>query len=191
METATDITERKLAEEELEAAKKLAESLARKDELTGISNRREFFNQGDLAFKRAIRSRHPVSVIMMDIDHFKDVNDNYGHSAGDKVLETIAKRIKNKLREIDIVARIGGEEFAFVLPETSLDEAVKLVERLRVEIANTAVVHNTVAVKITASFGICSCLVKNETLESMLTKADDALYMAKNKGRNQVEICLE
>jgi diguanylate cyclase (GGDEF)-like protein len=191
METATDITERKLAEEELEAAKKLAESLARKDELTGISNRREFFNQGDLAFKRAIRSRHPVSVIMMDIDHFKDVNDNYGHSAGDKVLETIAKRIKNKLREIDIVARIGGEEFAFVLPETSLDEAVKLVERLRVEIANTAVVHNTVAVKITASFGICSCLVKNETLETMLTKADDALYMAKNKGRNQVEICLE
>ena len=100
---------------------------------------------------------------MMDIDHFKKVNDNYGHSAGDKVLQTVAKRIKNKLREIDIVARIGGEEFAFVLPETSLDEAVKLVERLRLEIADTAVVHNAVPVKITASFGICSSMVKNET----------------------------
>jgi diguanylate cyclase (GGDEF)-like protein len=84
---------------------------------------------------------------------------------------------------------MGGEEFAFVLPETGLDEAVKLAERLRLEIANTAVLYNEVPVKITASFGICSCLVKNETLETMLTKADDALYISKKKGRNQVETC--
>ncbi len=191
METATDITERKLAEEELEAAKKLAEELARKDELTGLCNRREFFDQGRRVLKQALRSKQPVSVIMMDIDHFKNINDNYGHSTGDKVLQVIAKLFKSAVREIDVVARIGGEEFAFVLLETGLDEAIKLTERLRLEIANTTVVHKEVPVKLTASFGVCSCPVINETLETTLTKADDALYIAKRKGRNRIETCLE
>lgn len=189
METATDITERKLAEEELKAAKKLAENLARKDELTGLSNRREFFDQGHHTLKRALRSEQPVSVIMMDIDNFKNVNDNYGHSVGDEVLQVVARLLKNIVREIDIVARVGGEEFAFVLAETGLDEAVNLAERLRLEIANTTVAHKEKAVAITASFGVCSCPVKNETLETMLTKADAALYIAKKKGRNQVNAC--
>ena len=116
MEIATDITERKLAEEELEAAKNLAEELSRKDELTGLNNRRAFFDQGNLIFKQAIRFNHPISVIMMDIDHFKNINDNYGHSVGDMTLKIIAELLKNIVREIDVVARIGGEEFAFVLP---------------------------------------------------------------------------
>lgn len=189
MEIATDITERKMAEEELEAAKKLAEILARKDELTGLSNRREFFDQGDHTLKQAVRFKHPVSVIMMDLDNFKKINDDYGHSAGDKVLQVVAELLKSMVREIDIVARIGGEEFAYVLPETGLDEAVKLAERLRLKIADTSVVHQEVRVKITASFGICSRQVENETMETMLTKADDALYVAKKNGRNQVKSC--
>ena len=189
MEIATDITERKLAEKELEVAKNLAEELARKDELTGLNNRRAFFDQGNHIFKQAIRFKHPISVIMMDIDHFKNINDNHGHSVGDKVLIVIADLLQSMIREIDVVARIGGEEFAFVLPETDIDEATNLAERLRLEIEKTIVEHNETTLNITASFGIVSSPAKNETLESMLTKSDDALYIAKKKGRNQIKAC--
>jgi diguanylate cyclase (GGDEF)-like protein len=189
METAADITERKLMEKQLETAKLRAEELARRDELTGLCNRREFFIQGGLAFKRASRSGGCISVVMMDIDYFKEVNDKYGHFVGDKVLKHIADSIKTIIREIDIVARVGGEEFAFVLPETGVDEAVNLVERLRKGIANTAVEFEDVSVKVTVSFGVCSCVIENETLETILTKADDSLYIAKRKGRNQVKTC--
>ena len=105
------------------------------------------------------------------------------------MLKHIADLIKTITREIDVIARVGGEEFAFVLPETSVDEAVKLVERLRKGIANTAVAYKDVSVKVTASFGVCSCIVENETLDAILTKADDSLYVAKKKGRNQVRTC--
>lgn len=186
MEIATDITQRKLAEEELKAAKDRAEELASKDELTGLDNRRAFFDQGYRIFKQAVRYKHPVSVIMMDIDHFKNVNDSYGHSVGDKVLQAVAEHLQSMVREIDIVARIGGEEFAFILPETAIDEAVNLAERLRLKIAEARVLHEEKQIKITASFGVSSRPVENETLETMLTRADDALFMAKKKGRNQV-----
>lgn len=186
MEIATDITQRKLAEEELKAAKDRAEELASKDELTGLDNRRAFFDQGYRIFKQAVRFKHPVSVIMMDIDHFKNVNDSYGHSVGDKVLQAVAEHLQSMVREIDIVARIGGEEFAFILPETAIDEAVNMAERLRLKIAEARVPHEEKQIKITASFGVSSKPVENETLETMLTRADDALFMAKKKGRNQV-----
>lgn len=188
MEIATNISERKLAEEELKTSKELAEEMALKDELTGLCNRRAFFNQGNLTFKQAARFKHPISVIMMDIDHFKNINDNYGHSAGDKILRAIAKRLQNMMREVDIVGRMGGEEFAFILPETDVDEAINLANRLKLEIENIAVTHKEQTIKTTASFGICSRPIKNETLETLLTKADDALYLAKRNGRNQVKI---
>ncbi|MCW9014395.1 MAG: GGDEF domain-containing protein [Gammaproteobacteria bacterium] len=186
MEIATDITERKLAEDELKDAKRLAEELAFKDELTSLCNRRAFFEQGNRIFKQAIRYRHPVSVIMMDIDHFKNINDTYGHSVGDIMLQAIAKLLLNTVREIDIVARMGGEEFAFVLPETDTDEAINTAERLRQKIEDLTVEHNDELLKITASFGISSCSAEKDSLESLLTKADDALYIAKKRGRNRV-----
>lgn len=188
MEIATDIAERKLAEDELKAAKKLAEELALIDELTGLNNRRAFFVQGNHIFKQAVRFEHPISVIMMDIDYFKNINDSYGHSAGDKVLQSIAKLLKNIIREVDVAGRMGGEEFSFVLTETGTDEAIKLAERLRLEIENTIIEYKEQTIQVTASLGICSSPVKNETLETLLTKADDALYIAKRSGRNQVKM---
>ncbi len=189
MEIATDITERKQAEDELKAAKELAEELANKDELTGLNNRRAFFEQSNQVFKQARRFKHPLSVLMMDIDHFKRINDNYGHAVGDKALKVISQFLHSMTREIDIVARMGGEEFAFVLPETGREEAVNLAERLRRKIESTIIVHNDKQLHVTVSFGVFSCLTENETLDSMLTKADDALYIAKKKGRNQIKVC--
>jgi len=189
MEIATDISSRKLAEQELYAAKKLAEELAQKDELTGLNNRRAFFEQGHRSFIQARRYNHPISVIMMDIDHFKNINDSYGHSVGDKVLKHISRDLEKAVREIDIPARIGGEEFAFILPETVFDDALLLAERLRTNIENTSVEHQDKTLNVTASFGISSCSACDQTLETMLSKADDALYIAKKKGRNQIKTC--
>jgi len=189
MEIATDITERKQAEDELKLAKKIAEEMAYKDELTGLNNRRAFFEQGYRLFKQSVRYNHSISIIMMDLDHFKNINDTYGHSAGDDVLKVISKQLIKMMREFDIIARMGGEEVAFILPETSKEEAVKLTERLRLKIENTSIAFKEEKIKITASFGICSCVALDETLESMLTKADDALYIAKKKGRNQIKSC--
>ena len=182
-----DITERKLSDLKLEEAIQFTEKLANKDELTGLNNRRSFFEKGNQIFKQAIRYEHPLSVIMMDVDHFKNINDEHGHSVGDEVLQGIAQLLQITIREIDLVARMGGEEFAFLFPETLLDEAVHLTERLRKEIECATIVEKEKHFRLTASFGICSSQVKDETLEAMLSKADDALYIAKKKGRNQIK----
>jgi len=189
LEIATDITDRKRVEEELRAAKKYAEKLAQKDELTGLNNRRAFFEQGHHAFEQSKRFGHPISVIMMDIDRFKMVNDNYGHSVGDKVLQAVAEPLQTLVREIDIVARIGGEEFAIALPETGLEDAANLAERLRSEIENLVVTNDRHQIKITASFGVVTCKGGDESIEALLTNADHALYVAKKKGRNQIKKC--
>lgn len=189
MEIATDITDRKKIEEELRKAKHRAEQLANTDELTGLNNRRSFFALGHRAFKQAKRFEHPISVIMIDIDHFKHINDSYGHSVGDFTLQEFAKPLLHLVRDIDIVGRMGGEEFALVLPETDLTEASNLAERLRSEIANMKIDSGNNQIKITASFGVSTSKQDCDSLESLLIKADDALYVAKKKGRNQVKLC--
>ena len=187
LEIATDITDKKLADEELRAAKQYAEELAQKDELTGLKNRRAFFEQGNRIFEQSKRFRHPISVIMMDIDHFKMINDDYGHAIGDKVLRAVAESLQRVVREIDIVARMGGEEFAFILPETGLQEASKLAERLRSEIEDLVVANDGHQIKITASFGVAACKDGDGHIEVLLTDADNALYVAKKNGRNQIK----
>jgi len=189
MEIATDITELKKSEYKLIAAKKNAEELANKDALTSLNNRRAFFELGNRVFKQAVRFERSVSVIMIDIDHFKHINDNYGHSAGDHVLRVIANLLQKNIREIDILARIGGEEFALILPETNMDNAHQLAERIRQSISDEEIIYKDNVLKITSSLGISSCTVSNQSLEDMLIKADDALYIAKKKGRNQVKTC--
>ena len=144
---------------------------------------------GNLSFKHAARFKHSISVMMLDIDHFKRINDNFGHSTGDKVLRKISALLNSLVREIDIVARIGGEEFAFILQETDMDEAAIMAERIRLSIEKEVIKENGTQLPITVSLGISSCVVDGETLEHMLTKADDALYIAKKKGRNQIKIC--
>jgi diguanylate cyclase (GGDEF)-like protein/PAS domain S-box-containing protein len=182
-----DITKRKLLLEKLKSAKKLSERLAKKDELTGLNNRREFFERGAGIFNQVSASEHPVSVIMMDIDDFKNVNDTYGHIVGDQTLQLISRMLQKLVRDNDIVARVGGEEFAFVLPETSLNKAVSLAERMRKKIANAALIKCDERFRVTASFGIYSCPVDSESLAAMLIKADKALYVAKRNGRNRIQ----
>lgn len=189
MEIATDITTLKNSEQKLLEAKLLAEEHAGQDELTSLNNRRAFFEQGRQLFKQARRYQHPISVMMIDIDHFKNINDNHGHSIGDSVLKNIAQLLKKTIREVDILARLGGEEFAIIMPQTSIEEARNLAERIRQRVEAESMQHDTLQIKITASFGIAACMTEDNDLEKMLTMADDALYIAKKKGRNQVRSC--
>lgn len=189
MEIATDITTLKNSEQKLLLAKTLAEERASQDELTSLYNRRAFFEQGKQLFKQAKRYQQHVSVMMIDIDHFKNINDNHGHTVGDSVLKSIAGLLQKTIREVDILARIGGEEFAIILPQTGVEEASSLAERIRQCIEAEAIQHDLLQINITASFGIAACMVEGDDLDKMLTKADDALYIAKKKGRNQVKIC--
>jgi diguanylate cyclase (GGDEF)-like protein len=187
MEIATDITDRKQAEEALRAAKERAEALARTDELTGLNNRRAFLEQGSRLLNQAKRFNHPISLIMLDVDYFKRINDTYGHAIGDSVLKSLAEILKSAIREVDLIGRLGGEEFALILPETGLADAVTFAERLRALIANTGLACMNGEVTITASFGIASYAEDDSSLDMLTRKADEALYRAKQNGRNRVE----
>jgi diguanylate cyclase (GGDEF)-like protein len=188
MEIATDITYRKQAEEELKQAKERAEALARCDELTGVNNRRAFFHDGEHIFNQAKRYAHPLSLIMLDVDHFKHINDTYGHTAGDNVLASLADIFRKHVREVDILGRLGGEEFAIILPETILSDAVAMAERLRIAIEKTPINNAKGNLHVTVSFGISALAPEQTSLEELLHEADSALYQAKRKGRNRIEI---
>ncbi len=161
------------------------EWLATTDELTEINNRRAFFQQATMEMERARRYERPISFILLDLDHFKRVNDSYGHVAGDEILRETARRIRHSIRDTDIAGRYGGEEFAVCMPETRQETAMDLAERLRRTISETVVHHEGKNISITASFGIIGMeKIDDESLESLFSKADKALYLAKEKGRN-------
>ena len=187
MEIATNITDRKQVEEELKIAKESAEALARRDDLTGLNNRRAFYSDGEKLLNQAKRYVHPFSLIMLDVDHFKKINDTYGHAAGDDVLVSLANTLKAQVREVDIIGRLGGEEFAIILPETTLTDASAMAERLRVGLENIKVRSEKGSISITASFGIAIYSQEYTSLEDIINKADEALYQAKRNGRNRVE----
>ena len=136
---------------------------------------------------RAIRYSAPISLLMMDVDHFKLINDTYGHKAGDRVLKKISETCQKTLREIDIIGRVGGEEFAVLLPETDIDQAMDVAERLREEIAKTKVeIDQVLPLNFTISIGVTTLTPQNENIEGLLNVADKALYVAKDSGRNRV-----
>jgi diguanylate cyclase (GGDEF)-like protein len=172
---------------ELAIARDRAEHLARIDALTGLCNRRAFYEQGETLLRQARRYGKPLSLIMLDIDHFKSVNDSRGHAAGDATLQAVALAIQETPRETDVAGRVGGEEFALLLPETSLADASRLAERLRSRIADKlSVSHDGGEIRITASFGVAEFDSTTESLDVLVARADALLYRAKESGRNRV-----
>ncbi|GGY72838.1 GGDEF domain-containing protein [Marinobacter zhanjiangensis] len=186
MEIATDITERKEMEQALEIARDRAEKLAETDELTGLKNRRSFFSLSTQAIHQAIRAGDPIAVIMFDLDHFKQVNDQWGHAAGDTVLRGMAAAARRTVRDSDILARLGGEEFAVLLPATDLPKARYLAQRLQETFSSQLFPVTGGAIRCTASFGIAAGTGPGMVLDHLLRQADGALFRAKEAGRNQV-----
>jgi diguanylate cyclase (GGDEF)-like protein/PAS domain S-box-containing protein len=177
-----DITKRKQIEEKLRR-------LATTDTLTKLPNRRHFLECLESDLNQAKRYKRPFSLIMLDIDHFKSVNDTYGHDSGDKVLETFAQICLETVRQTDTPGRIGGEEFAVVLPETDNKAAVILAKRLRKNIESATIgLPGGEEISITASIGVVSLTENDDSSDSLIKNADQALYEAKRKGRNRVEI---
>ncbi len=152
------------------------------DFLTGLANRRRFFQQGDIEFDRARRYGRPLSVLMVDVDYFKKFNDTWGHAFGDKVLQNVAKQSLTLSRDSDIVARIGGEEFAHLLIETDLADADTIAQRLLVAQSEAAIDGQSV----TVSIGVVEMVESDKDFESLLNRADGALYAAKEAGRNRI-----
>jgi diguanylate cyclase (GGDEF)-like protein len=162
-----------------------------KDALTGCINRAHSLEIIDAELRRARRNQMPVSLIMFDIDHFKDVNDRYGHLCGDAVLGAIGKRMKEVLRGSDLKCRWGGEEFLVLLPETPLHGARRVADTLRREIADRPIPWAGEGLTITASFGLAQTLPGEVNVEAVIARADQALYRAKDDGRNCVRIAPE
>ncbi len=178
----SDITRRKELEADLVR-------LAAIDGLTEILNRRSFMERSSMELKRAFRHHTPTSLLMIDIDHFKNVNDTYGHHVGDEVLRSLARRLAGELRREDLLGRIGGEEFAALLPQTGMEGALLAAERLRLAVENMSIPCDGWEIRITVSIG--AGLQEEERvqdLERLLKRADRALYAAKQNGRNRVEM---
>jgi diguanylate cyclase (GGDEF)-like protein len=164
----------------------LLEEQAHTDVLTGLSNRRRFFEMAEAELTRARRYGTALSLLMLDIDHFKTVNDMHGHRAGDRVLQQLARTCREVLRAVDIVGRVGGEEFAILLPETALPGAVEVAERLLVAVARASVARDEgVPLRITVSIGVATLQPKGN-LDTVMSQSDTALYQAKHDGRNRV-----
>lgn len=164
----------------------LIQHLASTDALTGVFNRRHFFERAQAEFLRARRYGHGLAAIVFDVDFFKQLNDTSGHQAGDRALQALAQASRQQLRKIDVLGRLGGEEFAVLLPETSLANAAQLAERLRLALVHLSVGAGAQPFQLTASFGVSEWVVADENVEAMLNRADKEMYRAKQMGRNRV-----
>ena len=173
-----DITELKMREAQLK-------ELLVTDSLTGAMTRREILSRTEEEVQRSHRYGAPVSVIYFDVDHFKKVNDTHGHAMGDKALAKLAKTVRSEIRNTDMFGRLGGEEFMLLLPETLMDDAASLAERIRRAVESTMIRSGNAAISITVSAGVAQ-LAPKQAATDLLAEADDLLYQAKNSGRNRV-----
>lgn len=178
----------KALQDDLRANNQLLQKLAQTDPLTELHNRRHMMETLEAEFDRSSRIGSPFALLMVDLDHFKQVNDSYGHQLGDKVLQSIAWEIKGSLRQYDSAARFGGEEFALLLPETALKGANLVAERLRQSINDIEFAGPLSGLQMTVSIGIATIPSDNvRSVSDLIRLADDALYAAKHNGRNRVE----
>lgn len=173
--------------EQIEQKTSELNKLSLTDSLTGLDNRRSFHQRVDRIRLHCIRYKRPLSMMMLDVDHFKAVNDTYGHDLGDEILKMASAVICNALREVDVLARLGGDEFAIALPETPADEAAGVAERIRQDVEKIKIETEFGLLGITLSIGITELTDAVEGIEDMLKAADDALYKAKQNGRNRIE----
>ncbi|NIB44165.1 diguanylate cyclase [Pseudomaricurvus alkylphenolicus] len=174
-----DITERKELEEKLR-------ELAHTDSLTGLHNRRFFTDQSKRAIALALRNHDPLTMMMLDIDHFKRINDNFGHDAGDKAIQAMADICRDCVRQVDIIGRMGGEEFGIVFPGKPLEELEPVAERLRQRTEGHQLIIDGNPIEFTISLGLAQLRLEGDSLEEVMKRADVALYKAKEAGRNRV-----
>jgi len=175
--TMLDISERKRLEQQLAVA-------ASTDFLTGIHNLRTFYDLASHEFRRFVRNGGNLSLIVIDLDYFKEINDNFGHAIGDEALRQLVRAVKENLRDQDIFARAGGDEFRILLPGTQTAGTALVAERIRIAVSQLSISSPRGSTTLTISAGICSCLPGDESLDEVTKRADAALYMAKAAGRN-------
>jgi diguanylate cyclase (GGDEF)-like protein len=162
------------------------QDLASHDPLTRVFNARAYYGACDQQIHASQRGNQPFSVLFIDLDHFKSINDNYGHAVGDDVLRTVAQTIRQTVRRSDITGRIGGEEFSVFLPNTQVQGAEQLAETLRQAVEAIHIEVDGVHLKITASIGVAAKRFDQETMQAIQQHADQAMYEAKRRGRNRV-----
>ena len=160
--------------------------LASHDPLTGVFNARAYYAACDQHIRSGLRSNQPFAVLFVDLDHFKAVNDTYGHAAGDEVLRVVAHTLQQHIRRSDVLGRIGGEEFSVFLPDTPMSGAIQLAETLRVAVENCHPQAGDVTLKMTASIGVAARSAQHQSMQDIQRQADEAMYLAKKGGRNRV-----
>lgn len=183
--TTRDITELKTTEAELERKNHIFRRLSRTDELSGLFNRRHFYDILDRCVSDANRNQTPFSLISLDIDHFKTINDTFGHAKGDEVIRHVADILLMVSRPQDTVFRIGGDEYMVVLGNADINTAMNLAERIRIQIERTPIILSNRPVRLTVSIGI-STYSEGMDIDDMVHQADEKLYFSKNSGRNRV-----
>lgn len=188
IEIATDISDLKTSVQSLHEARQIAEALSRTDELTGIRNRRALLDDARMLFNLARRYGTGLMLAVLDMDHFKQVNDIHGHSAGDKVLVRMTETIQHNIREVDVFGRYGGEEFLLVLPGMDAEHGVQTLERLRKLVSELLFRSAQGDFGVSCSMGVALQHSDHASVEDLVADADKALYRAKQNGRNRVEL---
>ncbi len=182
-----ELEERQKIEQALRQSEEKLRVLATTDDLTGLLNRRQFIELTSRAILQANRYSHSLSLLIVDIDHFKVINDTYGHQTGDDALVGMVSIFRETFRQVDILGRVGGEEFAITLPETGRKGAMEVAERLRSSIEQRAIMTVKGELSLSISIGVAVLDEKGEDFERLYSRADRALYEAKNNGRNRIE----
>lgn len=186
--TLQDVTDLAMAHRALEIARDRLEESSRVDGLTGLFNRNYWERCLAGEFKRSRRSGSQFALIMFDLDHFKPINDTYGHLAGDEVLRAVGQCLRELIRETDIAGRYGGEEFGVIAPDCDVDGACGLAERIRTEIEGLSVLFEGLPIHVTASLGVAPYSVSVDSHELLIGHADEAMYRSKNEGRNRFSV---